>query len=131
MNEEFVTLEELLFVIQQEYPYLVGGKDYLLARALNPDGTPKEHARVDEWPEGIDKPDADWIQAHAAIYKKAFQESQARSRRDQLLAQTDWTQAADVPPETSARFAEYRQALRDITNQPGWPLDVVWPELPK
>ncbi|WP_321944269.1 tail fiber assembly protein [Burkholderia cenocepacia] len=131
MTEEFVTLDELLFAIQQEYPDLVGGRDYLLARALNPDGTAKEHARVDKWPEAIDKPDADWIQAHVAVHRKAFEESPVRYQRDQLLAQTDWTQGADVPAATAARFAEYRQALRDLPEQAGFPHSVEWPAFPR
>lgn len=28
-------------------------------------------------------------------------------------------------------WAQYRQALRDITDQPGFPFDVTWPEEPK
>lgn len=130
MTEEFVTLDELLFALQQEYPDLVGGKDYLLARALNPDGTPKEHARVHKWPDGIDRPDEAWIKTHVAAHRKAFQEAPVRNQRDQLLAQTDWTQSADVPATTAARYAAYRQALRDLPEQAGWPLDVQWPTPP-
>ncbi|MBL3963104.1 phage tail assembly chaperone [Burkholderia sp. KCJ3K979] len=131
MSEEFVTLDELLFVLQQEYPNLVAGRDYLLARRLNPDGTPTEHARVDRWPDGIDKPDADWILARVPVHRKAYEESPVRNQRDQLLAQTDWTQGADVPTATAARFAEYRQALRDLPEQAGFPHSVDWPAFPR
>jgi hypothetical protein len=50
-------------------------------------------------------------------------------RRAKLVA-TDWTQLPDVPLETKQAWAEYRQALRDITSQPGYPTNVVWPTPP-
>ncbi len=53
-----------------------------------------------------------------------------RSRRAQLLAASDWTQLPDVPLATKQAWAAYRQALRDITEQPGFPHSVVWPEPP-
>lgn len=52
-----------------------------------------------------------------------------RARRDVLLAQSDWTQLPDVPLATKTAWAEYRQALRDITNQPD-PTNIVWPVAP-
>lgn len=44
-----------------------------------------------------------------------------RLRRDELLAASDWTQAADDPTGNAAGWAEYRQALRDApdTWEPG------------
>jgi hypothetical protein len=53
-----------------------------------------------------------------------------RLKRSNLLQQTDWTQLPDVPLETSNRYKNYRQSLRDITKQPGFPEDIIWPELP-
>lgn len=52
-------------------------------------------------------------------------------RRFKLLSDSDWTQMPDVPLETKAQWAEYRQALRDITLQPGYPINVVWPTKPE
>lgn len=52
-----------------------------------------------------------------------------RARRDVLLAQCDWTQLPDVPLATKDAWAEYRQALRDITLQPN-PTAIVWPTPP-
>lgn len=53
-----------------------------------------------------------------------------RQRRDKLLSESDWTQLPDVPAETKAAWAEYRQALRDLTDQPGFPEGVLWPVAP-
>lgn len=52
----------------------------------------------------------------------------ARAKRDALLKETDFYMLPDYPavPE---RIAEYRQALRDITEQPGFPHSIEWPML--
>ena len=53
--------------------------------------------------------------------------------RNRLLAECDWTQFTDVTlsSETKNAWVTYRQELRDITIQPGFPLDVVWPTKPE
>ena len=50
----------------------------------------------------------------------------------ELLAATDWTQLADsqLDEEAQAAMRAYRQALRDIPQQEGFPLSVEWPEEP-
>lgn len=53
----------------------------------------------------------------------------ARTKRNKLLADSDWTQVADAPVDQSA-WATYRQALRDITEQNGFPNEVTWPVEP-
>ena len=57
-----------------------------------------------------------------------------RNRRNQLLKDSDWTQLSDVQESLDAdkktAWATYRQALRDITSQPGFPKDVTWPTTP-
>lgn len=57
--------------------------------------------------------------------------AQVRSQRDALLAQSDWTQLPDVPQAIKAKWATYRQALRDIPLQSGFPTAVVWPVKPE
>ena len=51
---------------------------------------------------------------------------EARSKRNQLLEDSDWTQIPDAPVDQAA-WKLYRQELRDITDQPGFPTTVVWP----
>lgn len=48
-------------------------------------------------------------------------EDVVRTERDKRLAETDWTQAADVPQSLKDKWAGYRQALRDIPQQVGFP----------
>jgi hypothetical protein len=52
-----------------------------------------------------------------------------RNQRNQRLSACDWTQLADAPVDKAA-WASYRQALRDIPSQVGFPWDVNWPERP-
>lgn len=53
-----------------------------------------------------------------------------RAKRDRLIAATDWTQLPDVPLATKEAWANYRQALRDVTLQPD-PFNIVWPTAPQ
>ena len=53
----------------------------------------------------------------------------ARDKRNNLLAATDWTAMADAPTQATA-MTTYRQALRDITSQSGWPTTINWPTAP-
>lgn len=52
-----------------------------------------------------------------------------REQRNKLLAVSDWTQLPDVPLSTKNMWAEYRQALRDVTLQPD-PFNISWPVQP-
>ena len=54
----------------------------------------------------------------------------ARNKRNQLLSGSDWTQVADAPVNATA-WATYRQALRDVTTQEGFPHNVTWPTKPE
>ena len=55
--------------------------------------------------------------------------SEIRTERNEKIAKTDWTQLPDCPVDKSA-WATYRQALRDITAQTGFPWTIDWPEQP-
>lgn len=53
-----------------------------------------------------------------------------RQDRNQLLGETDWTQNPDVPEATRTLWTTYRQALRDVTAQTGFPYEITWPTPP-
>ena len=55
----------------------------------------------------------------------------ARLDRNRLLVETDWTQAADVPQALKDKWAPYRQALRDVPQQAGFPNNIQWPVKPE
>ena len=56
--------------------------------------------------------------------------SQIRQERNTLLSECDWTQVSDAPVNQAA-WQTYRQALRDVTSQEGFPYDVTWPTKPE
>jgi hypothetical protein len=56
--------------------------------------------------------------------------AEIRAGRDAKLISCDWTQVADAPVDQAA-WANYRQALRDIPNQEGFPTNVAWPAKPE
>ena len=57
-------------------------------------------------------------------------ELSVRSQRNMLIMQTDWTQGADVPEATRTKWATYRQLLRDVPQQSGFPTNITWPTPP-
>lgn len=61
------------------------------------------------------------------------QEDAVKKQRDHLLYQSDWTQIPNNPltSEKQQQWAVYRQQLRDITSQSGYPFNVVWPVQPE
>ena len=61
--------------------------------------------------------------------KDAEQAKSVRADRTKRLADSDWTQLADAPVDQAA-WAAYRQALRDVTAQAGFPWAIDWPVQP-
>jgi hypothetical protein len=61
--------------------------------------------------------------------KDAEQAASVRNQRTEMLKDCDWTQIADSTADKTA-WATYRQALRDITTQTGFPWTITWPTQP-
>lgn len=57
--------------------------------------------------------------------------AEVRAERDRRLIASDWTQLPDVPQATRDLWAPYRQALRDVPEQAGFPHEVEWPTPPQ
>ena len=69
----------------------------------------------------------DWVVEQQPL---ADAERNIRDRRDVLLSQCDWTQVADAPVD-QATWAAYRQSLRNVPQQAGFPYNVTWPTKPE
>ena len=52
-----------------------------------------------------------------------------RNERDRRLIKSDWTQLSDASVDSTA-WATYRQALRDLPSQDGFPFNITWPTQP-
>ena len=57
-----------------------------------------------------------------------FTADEIRAKRNKLLAETDYLALSDNT--LSSDMAAYRQALRDVTSQAGFPTSVTWPTKP-
>lgn len=55
--------------------------------------------------------------------------AEVRAERNAKLAASDWTQVLDAQVDRTV-WAAYRQELRDISAQPGFPWEVEWPTEP-
>lgn len=60
--------------------------------------------------------------------ESAVAEKNIRDQRNQLLSQTDWTQLSDSI--VASTWTTYRQELRDVPAQDGFPYSVTWPTEP-
>lgn len=84
--------------------------------------------------DGIEKIGDKWFTkfsiANSDVNAIDAQQSQAiRDQRNIKLSESDWTQVADAPVDKTT-WATYRQALRDISKQQGFPWEVTWPDAP-
>ena len=66
------------------------------------------------------------------LRKDEEQGKNIRTERNKKLTECDWTQLDDTPLTNAKKleWAEYRQALRDVPTQSGFPWEVVWPDKP-
>lgn len=62
--------------------------------------------------------------------EQSIQAAKVREERNKLLTESDWTQLPDSPVDKTA-WALHRQALRDITDQMGFPWNITWPTKPE
>lgn len=54
--------------------------------------------------------------------------AEVRKQRDKKLSATDWRASSDLT--LSTEWAAYRQALRDVPTQEGFPHNIIWPTEP-
>jgi Phage tail assembly chaperone protein len=87
---------------------------------------------------GVEQIDGKWytkysvadMDADAIAAKDAEQAKAMRDQRNTKLSECDWTQVTDAPVD-KAIWATYRQSLRDITKQSGFPWEINWPTQPE
>lgn len=72
----------------------------------------------------------DWVDTRSPAELEQIAIDGAKNLRNSLLLDSDWTQLSDVPLANKSEWVTYRQALRDITEQPGFPHNIVWPVAP-
>jgi len=116
-------------VVDGLYPEGQDLENYILSfRPIVPQEEPRVDARNAEYIAGLVK-EPTKLSSKVINAKKA-----AIQKRATMLYGSDWTQLPDaqasLDEEEKIRWKQYRQDLRDITKQHGWPLDVIWPKQP-
>ena len=86
---------------------------------------------IDKVVDGVTTTAAEQEVAYKAS-KDAEQAKSVRASRDTKLAESDWRviKAAETATTLDAAWATYRQALRDVTAQSGFPWTITWPDAP-
>lgn len=87
--------------------------------------------------DGVEEVNGQWftkfsvadMDADAIASLDASQADSVRAERNRKLTASDWTQVEDAPVDKAA-WAAYRQGLRDVPSQAGFPWDVTWPVEP-
>ena len=88
--------------------------------------------------QAVRQPDGTWKETWVRLetteeYKTAAtvrKTQQVLMERQAQLNYSDWTQMPDVVLANKTEWATYRQLLRDVTAQPGFPWSVTWPTRP-
>lgn len=101
-----------------------------------PQGNPTRYQTA--YRDGVQQIDGVWytkynvsdMDAAAIAAIDAEQAKSVRDQRNRKLADCDWTQLSDSTADKAA-WATYRQALRDVPSQSGFPWEVTWPTAPQ
>ena len=127
----------MMTVLKELYPELAPGADYMAGHMIDPDSGEQDGAPFFlHWKaKGIEQPDAADIKAAFLANEARYRSIFARRYRDACL---EWSDAKAVIPDDAPAairakadiWRAYRQALRDVPQQPGFPIDIDWPEYP-
>lgn len=122
-----------------EYPRHIGDvqtdpagmADYAPVEWVDPPSfNPETHRR---WEGAPSQQDGKWVMNWVVEQiPEAEMAAKVRDQRNQKLKDTDWTVIKALESNTPQSFdmAAYRQALRDIPSQSGFPWTVNWPDQP-
>lgn len=134
-----LTVEQMIWCVQQLYPGTQQGRDYLIGHPVDSDTLVQNGpAFVAVWKnQRLTQPTDDQVQAvwlaQGSTYLTAQAEVDARARRDALLAAADYMVNRAIDRQDAAAQAAasaYRQALRDVPEQAGFPNTISWPTSP-
>jgi hypothetical protein len=116
-----------------EGPQASGGTvyQYSMRQGVEQQADGKWYSKYVLGPIFTDNAEATAAQQEAAYkaQKDAEQAASVRAARNSKLAECDWTQLSDSTAD-KAGWATYRQVLRDVTGQTGFPWNVTWPVEP-
>ncbi|MGF6958013.1 phage tail assembly chaperone [Paraburkholderia youngii] len=133
------THDLMVLAVQDMFPALVPGRDFQCAHMIDEaTGLQKGDPFIIGWRDSsIPRPTDASVHDHFRANDARLRAAYIRSLRNEALANTD--ARATMPEDAPASFTKenidawrtYRQALRDMPQQPGFPFGVVWPARPK
>ncbi|MEK6315190.1 MAG: phage tail assembly chaperone [Burkholderia gladioli] len=129
------THDHMILAILDMYPKLQPGRDFLVSHPITPEGDQAGAPTISVWSNANLKPTDDEVHAHFEANEEALRAKYLRFYRDLFLSGTDGN--ADLPSDSPEcikgqcnAWRTYRQQLRDLPNQPGFPMSINWPEFP-
>lgn len=135
-----MTHHELRYLLHKFYPDAVYGQDFMVGRFLDKDSADANQVGepfIHKWNLPVSKPTdgqiQNWWSVYAGEIQATMQADYVRYQRKELLANADILveKALDTGnAEAEQKARQYRQALRDVTKQAGFPHEVTWPEIP-
>jgi len=100
-----------------------------LVQVLTRDAEPHNNETAIDEDSGETYKTGRWMIGYTVKNKPQNQaEANVRNNRDLLLVETDWMALSDVT--LSTEMSNYRQTLRDVTGQSGFPYTITWPTKP-
>ncbi len=135
----FLHIEELQYIIVMEYPNLVPGRDWKLMRRMCPEGkTQTCDAEIYEWNAEIPQPTIEslkdkWERAYKPMYAAWHKAAEIRQWRNNELTFADtrvYILEDAGNTELAKKWRAYRQILRDLPDQAGFPMHVQLPTRP-
>ncbi|HDR8995088.1 TPA: hypothetical protein QDB01_000977 [Burkholderia vietnamiensis] len=136
MKSTEYTHDHMVLALKRMFPQLVSGADYRTAHPVGQDGKQSGPPFIVHWvSESVPQPKDSEVDAFFSSNEESIRAEHVRLFRDMALRGSDSRTVAppDAPDsvkELVKQWTEYRELLRDIPNQPGFPFEVDWPEAP-
>lgn len=132
--------DELTYCIQKKYPTLLCGKDFWTKHDVDKEtGEQVTSAELVGWarqdiPQPTEEELAELVKLYWPEARVAVASFIARAQRNTFLTRADgmFGKAMDTGNMDAVKaIGAYRQALRDVTKQSGFPFDIQWPVAPE
>jgi len=126
---------DLVALFPQTVAGTVEGYELVQCRQILTESYDSENYRLGDW--AASNENGEWVARQTLIPLTDTDKAQVmhakrvemRAARNQLLTASDWTQLSDASVDKAA-WAVYRQALRDVPAQAGFPFNINWPNPP-
>lgn len=136
MDFDKYTHDHMVLALKRMYPSLVPGKDYRAAQPVERNGGQSGPPFIAHWAsESVPRPEDADVHAYFEANEESIRAEYIRFFRDMALRGSDGKTV--VPPDAPASvkvqadaWTKYREALRKIPEQTGFPFEIEWPQSP-